>query len=393
MWIPRQLSEILTRLAGQRPAVVLTGARQVGKTSLVRMLFGDHAYVSLDLPSEAELADRDPADFLRRYPPPLLVDEMQYAPGLFRHLKLRIDENREAVGQFILTGSQKFPLMRNVSDSLAGRAAIVELEPLALGEIEATRSDLPLDLIVFRGGFPEMYAHAAFDRLSFFSSYVATYIERDLRAIINVTSLRDFERFLRACAIRSGQLLNKADLARDVGISPSTATQWLGLLQTSNQICLLEPWFSNRTKSLTKTPKLYFNDTGLLTYLLNVRTVEDMLASPFWGAIWETFVFAELRKREAFASSVWSIQFLRDRVGEVDFIIDRGGRFELYDAKTATSPRADDARQLERFAGLLGAKHVMRSTLICRAENRYPLTELSDAAPLSELASKQETAR
>ena len=205
--------------------------------------------------------------------------------------------------------------MKSVSDSLAGSAAVLELEPLAVAEIAAAFPNLPLEETVFRGGLPELYARPDIERLPFFSSYVATYIERDLRAIVNVTSLRDFERFLRACAIRSAQVLNKAELARDVGISPSTAAQWLGLLQTSNQICLLEPWFSNRTKSLTKTPKLYFTDTGLLTYLLNVQTVEDMLASPFWGSIWETFVFAELRKREVFRNTAWSIQFLRDRIG------------------------------------------------------------------------------
>ena len=298
MWIERRYADTIARLSQERPAVVLTGARQVGKTSLVQRLFAAHRYVSLDLPSEAALADRDPADFLRRYPPPLVVDEIQYAPGLFRHLKLSIDANREQSGQYILTGSQKFQLMKNVSDSLAGRAAIVELEPLALSEIAEAFPKLPLEQIVFGGGLPELYARPNIQRVPFFSSYVATYIERDLRAIVNVTNLRDFERFLRACAIRCGQVLNKAELARDIGISPSTAAQWLGLLQTSNQICLLEPWFSNRTKSLTKTPKLYFTDTGLLTYLLNVHSVEDMLASPFWGSIWETFVFAELRKRE-----------------------------------------------------------------------------------------------
>jgi uncharacterized protein len=385
MWIERRFGQVVEGLAAQRPAVVLTGARQVGRTSLVRRLFPRHRYVSLDLPSEAALADRDPSDFLRRYPPPLVVDEIQYAPGLFRYLKQAIDENREQSGQYVLTGSQKFQLMRSVSDSLAGRAAILELEPLARSEIAAALPDMPVEQVVFRGGLPELYARPDIQRVSFFSSYVATYIERDLRAIVNVTSLRDFERFLRACAIRSGQVLNKAELARDVGISGSTAAQWLALLQTSNQICLLEPWFSNRTKSLTKTPKLYFTDTGVLTYLLNVQSVENMLASPFWGSIWETFIFGELRKREVFRNTAWSIQFLRDRSGEVDFVIDRGGRFELYDAKTTTQPTPGDASQLERFCHLLGTNNVLRSTVLCRAANRHPLTGLSDAVPLDEL--------
>src|SRR5215471_18965798 len=237
-------------------------------------LFPQHAFVSLNLPTEAEQAEKEPHDFLRRHPAPVIIDEVQYAPGLFRHLKATVDANRTCNGQFLLTGSQKFTLMRSVSESLAGRADIVELETLSLAEIRSTLPGIALETAIARGGFPELHANPDIDSVSFYNSYLATYLERDVRSLANVGSLRDFERFLRACALRSANLLNKADLARDVGIAPSTANHWLSALQASGQVVLLEPWFSNRAKSIIKTAKLYLADTGLLCAFLNVRSVE-----------------------------------------------------------------------------------------------------------------------
>jgi predicted AAA+ superfamily ATPase len=216
--------------------VVITGARQTGKTSLVRHLFRDFAIVSLDLPSEAEQAEKQPKAFLARHGRPLIVDEVQHAPGLFRHLKGVVDAERSRNGQFILTGSQKLTLMREVSDSLAGRVAVVELEGLTFSEIRATGADVDPLSVAARGTLPELWEKPDLDATEFHRSYVATYLERDLRSMLNVSSLRDFERFLRACAMRSAQVLNKADLARDVGISPSTAGEWLSVLEASNQV-------------------------------------------------------------------------------------------------------------------------------------------------------------
>src|SRR5208283_579270 len=186
-------------------------------------------------------------------------------------------------GQFLLTGSQKFTLMKNVSESLAGRADIVELETLSFAEIRAELPDTGVEAAIVRGGFRVMYANPDIDLVAFYNSYLATYLERDVRALANVGSLRDFERFVRACALRSANLLNKADLARDVGISPSTANHWLSMLEASGQIVLLEPWFSNRTKSIVKSPKLYLTDTGLLCALLNIRSEEALRQSPAVG--------------------------------------------------------------------------------------------------------------
>jgi uncharacterized protein len=210
MWITRDLEPRLLRSARTRPVVVLTGARQTGKTSTFRRLFSQHEFVSLDLPTEAEQAEKEPESFFREHPAPVIIDEVQYAPGLFRYLKVAVDAGRNRHGQFLLTGSQKFTLMKSVSESLAGRADIVELETLSLAEIQAALPKMTPEAAIVRGGFPELHADPDIDHIAFYNSYLATYLERDVRSLANVGSLRDFERFLRACALRSANLLNKA---------------------------------------------------------------------------------------------------------------------------------------------------------------------------------------
>lgn len=373
MWIPRDVEARLRQSARTRPVLVLTGARQTGKTSTLRRLFPRCGFVSLDLPTEAEQAEHEPDAFLRRYPPPVIIDEVQYAPGLFRHLKAAVDTRRTANGQFLLTGSQRFTLMKGISDSLAGRVDVMELETLSLREIRAARGS-PLDEVVVTGGFPELHANPDIDRLSFYSSYIATYLERDVRSLANVGSLRDFERFLRACALRSANMLNKADLARDVGISPSTANQWLSMLEASGQVVLLEPWFSNRTKSIVKSPKLYFADTGLLCALLNVRSVGALAESPSAGAIWETFVFAQLRHRERRAGRTGTLFYWRDRTREVDFVVENGARVELYEAKWTELPAPGDAVNLEFVRDVLGHRTVAGGGVVSRSRASVPLT-------------------
>ncbi len=385
VWIERYVEARIRKSARTRPIVVLTGARQTGKTSTLRRLFPGHGFVSLDLPTEAEQAEHEPGAFLRRYPPPAILDEVQYAPGLFRHLKAAVDAERSRSGQYLLTGSQKFTLMKGVSESLAGRADIAELETLSLGEIRSARPDAGLEHCIVRGGFPELHANPDIDGPAFYGSYLATYLERDVRSLASVGSLRDFERFLRACALRSGNLLNKADLARDVGIAPSTANQWLSILEASGQIALLEPWFSNRTTSLVKTPKLYLTDTGLLCALLNIRDEAALLSSPLIGAIWETFVFAQLRHRERRAGRTGSLFFWRDRSREVDFVVDVAGRLELFEAKWTELPTAGDTAPLAHVRESLDRSLVKSATIVCRARNRHPLASGFHAAPVDEI--------
>jgi len=385
MWIRRAVEPRLEHSARTRPAIVLTGARQTGKTSTFLRLFPGHSIVSLDLPSEAEQAEKEPRAFLQRHPPPVIIDEVQYAPGLFRHLKAEVDADRTRNGQFLLTGSQKFTLMKNVSESLAGRADIVELETLSFAEIRAALPETAVETAIVRGGFPELYANAEIDAVAFYNSYIATYLERDVRALANVGRLRDFERFLRACALRSANLLNKADLARDVGIAPSTANQWLSMLEASGQAVLLEPWLSNRTKSIVKSPKLYLADTGLLCSLLNIRSVEELLRSPAVGAVWETFVFAQLRDRERRAGRMGSIFFWRDRTREVDFVVDAGGRLELFEAKWTELPDAGDTVNLEFVRNAIGKAKVSGGAVVARTPNGFPMAGGFRAVPVTEL--------
>lgn len=385
MWISRDIEARLQRSARTRPVVVLTGARQTGKTSTFRRLFPDHELVSLDLPSEAEQAEKEPQGFLGRHAPPVIVDEVQYAPGLFRYLKAAVDADRTRNGQFLLTGSQKFTLMKDVSESLAGRADIVELETLSLAEVRNALPETVIESAIVRGGFPELHADPDIDQVAFYNSYLATYLERDVRSLANVGSLRDFERFLRVCALRSANLLNKADLARDVGISPTTANHWLSTLEASGQVLLLEPWFSNRTKSIVKSPKLYLADTGLLCALLNIRTVEALHQSPAAGAIWETFVFAQLRARERRAGRVSSLFFWRDRTREVDFVVDTGGRLELFEAKWTEVPTAGDTVNLDFVRNVVGKVGIVGGVVVCRAQNSFPLANGFRVLPVTEL--------
>ena len=332
------------------PAVVLTGARQVGKSTLLCNLFPDYRYVTLDKPIDAEMAQEDPEAFLRSYPSPLIIDEIQYAPNLFRFLKARIDSNRDEKGQYILTGSQKFSLMKGVSDSLAGRIAVFELEGLSLFEINReVPQELTIDSylnLILKGSFPQVWKEPDLPLDLYFSSYASTYLERDVRDVLAVSSQRDFERFMRACAIRTGQVLNKADLAREVGVSPSTVSEWISVLHSLGHIVLLEPWFSNLGKRLAKAPKLYLSDSGLACYLLNISR-STLPQSTMIGHLWETFVFSELRKTTLHANSSPSIWYYRDKgQREVDFLIQKGSDISLLEAKWTSSPQKRDARQL-----------------------------------------------
>ena len=375
MEFQREIAPAVLRLAAHFPSVVVTGARQTGKTTLLTRLFPRYHYVSLDLPQQAQLAEEDPGSFLLRHPAPLLVDEVQYAPKLFRYLKVEIDRNRDANGRFILTGSQKFSLMKEVSDSLAGRCGVLELEGLSteeLGDVFHDREQREgIAGILVRGFMPQLWKDLDLRPADYFSSYQATYLERDVRQLLNVSSLRDFDRFMRASAVRSGQLLNKTELAKEVGISNKTATEWLSVLQASNQITLIEPYFTNVGKRLTKTPKLYFNDVGLLCFLLglNQRSVTD---SYLIGSIWETLVFAELRKYLSATAPEATIWFYRDQSREVDFVIEKDGRLTLADAKWKELPVPRDFRQLLTVQPLLRTAR-LPAMVLCRTGESYPV--------------------
>lgn len=343
-------------------------------------MFPSHNYVSLDLPSEASQAESTPSTFLSRHKSPLIIDEIQYAPALLRYLKTVVDENRSKNGQFILTGSQPFELMTDISESLAGRVAIIQLEGLTFRELRDASLKPEVDAYVLRGSYPELYEKPKLEAVDFYQSYVATYLERDLRSQLQVGSLRDFERFLRACALRTSQVLNKAELARDVGISPSTAGEWLSVLEHSGIVACLEPWFSNATKSLVKSPKIHFLDTGLCAFLMGMNTLDDLYASPLTGALWETAVFCELR-RQLNLNHQWQLYYWRDRTKEADFLLHKAGQFKIADAKWSEHPT--NAGKLEKIRNELPNK--TKGALFCRASAVYPINEMIQAIPMENI--------
>ncbi len=379
MWVERSLASRIHSASRQFPALVLTGARQTGKTALLQRLFPKASFVPLDLPSNAAEAEQEPDRLLERFPEPILLDEVQYAPNLFRYLKVRIDADRHRMGRYLMTGSQKFPLMRSLSESLAGRCAILELDTLSsreildCGEIPELVKDPAR--VLWRGGFPELYRQQDLDSRLFYSSYVATYLERDVRRSLRVESLRDFERFLRACALRSAQLLNFTELARDVGVAASTTRDWLSVLTAGNQVSLLEPYFGSLGKRLIKTPKLYFHDTGLLCFLLGLGSPEAVTGSPFVGAVWEAFVLGQILRAKAQAGSPAGIYFWRDAHGsEVDFLIEYQGRIRLIEAKWAESITDDKtSARLLRVAQRIGSRVAGEHWIACRAPRSYLL--------------------
>lgn len=357
MWIEREMGKSITLAAAKRPALVLTGCRQSGKTSLLTRKFPEHRYVTLDLPLTAEEAEGAGDSFLERNPPPLIVDEVQYAPMFLRYIKANIDAHRKETGRFLITGSQRFPLMKGVGESLAGRAAVFELHSLSAGEIQAHTGKIfdeeGVTAAILRGGYPEVWARDL-SPLRFYGDYVATYLERDVRSVLGVRNLRDFHRFLRLCAVRTGQLVSYNSIAVDLGVSSNTVKSWLSILEASGIVSFLEPYFENLGKRIIKTPKLYFMDTGLACFLVGIQTKSDLLSSPLLGPLFETHVHGQIVRHFANRGVRAPLYFYRDQYArEVDFLIDKGRRFKLIEAKWnrnfSSIPRG--FRELTRMVG------------------------------------------
>lgn len=404
MDFPRTLSTHALSASALFPVLLITGARQVGKTTLLRNLSeAGRAYVSLDDPLALRLAREDPALFLQRFPPPVLIDEIQYAPELLPHIKMAVDRDRHA-GMFWLTGSQPFHLMRGVSESLAGRVAVVQLlgfshrEALGKGAevlppflpipaVLETRqaSAAPLDLMqlyarIWRGSFPAMVANPKMDRDLFFGSYLQTYVQRDVRDLARVGDEMAFLRFLRAAAARTGQLLNVAELARDVGVSPNTAKSWLSILEASGLVYQLQPWHSNVTKRLVKTPKLYFLDTGLCAYLTQWSSPETLEAGAMSGAIFETWAVVELLKSYWHCGKQAPFYYFRNKdQREIDLLIESDGVLYPVECKKSASPSRNALTAMVTLERL-GIK-VGLGAVICLVAQPLPLNRSVMAVP------------
>lgn len=404
-YITRTLEHFFRQATRQFPVLLVTGARQVGKTTFLRHQSNEtRAYVTLDDPLVLNLAKEDPALFLQRFTPPLLIDEIQYAPELLPYIKMEVDRRREP-GLFWLTGSQQFHLMKGVSESLAGRVGVVQLLGLShrerqgqgskslpfLPEAKAIRqrtaTESPLSLkelyrLIWRGAFPALALNPEMDRDLFYSSYVQTYLQRDVRDLARVGDEMAFLRFVRAAAARTGQLLNMAEFARDADIAPNTAKNWLSILQASGMIYLLEPYHNNVTKRLVKTPKLYFLDTGLCAWLTEWTSPETLEAGAMSGAILETWILGEILKSWWHNGRRAPFFFYRDKdQQEIDLLIVQDATIHPLEFKKTASPGRDAIRHfqtLERLKLPVGPGGV-----ICLCQQSIPLTDSYFTIPIN----------
>lgn len=354
--IPRDAQAHLRTLLRGFPVVTLTGPRQSGKTTLAKAALRNRPYFSLEDPDVRALALDDPRAFLNRLPDGGVLDEIQRTPELLSYLQTRVDADGR-MGLFLLTGSQQFGLLSGITQSLAGRAAFLELLPLSLHELAGAGIVPPaIDDALLAGGYPALYDRALLPR-HWFPAYVTAYVERDVRQLLQVQDLDAFQRFVRLCAGRSGQILNFSSLATDCGISHNTARAWISVLEASYLLFQLRPHHENFSKRLIKAPKLYFLDTGLLCWLLGIREVAQLTAHPLRGAIFETFVVAELVKTLANRGERPALHYWRDSNGnEVDVIAEVGTKLMPIEIKSGQTVNRDFFTALDRWCALAGAR-------------------------------------
>lgn len=351
--IPRQAQTAARQLAQGFPIVAITGPRQSGKTTLAQATFPDRAYVSLEDPIELEFVRTDPRGFLNRFVDGAVIDEAQRHPPLFSFLEGLVDRRRR-MGDFVLTGSQQFGLRAGISQSLAGRVGLLQLLPLSFGEMKDARiAPDDLDQALLRGGYPPLFDRRISPSL-WFPNYVGTYVERDVRQILGVRQLDLFQRFVRLCAARTGQLLNLSSLAVDCSIAQSTAREWLGVLESSYLLIRIPPYHRNFGKRLVKTPKLYFLDTGLAVWLMGIRDAATLSTHPLRGALFETWVVSELIKRRFNAGQPAELHFWRDHVGqEIDIVIETPAGLQGIEIKSGASVVPEWLRAARRWNELV----------------------------------------
>ena len=382
-YIPRSIESEVRKASRHFSAMILTGPRRAGKTTLLKNLFPDAEYILLEDHDVISRLRSDPRAFMEEIKCPVILDEVQNVPELFSYVRTMIDRLPSKKGQWFLTGSQEAPLMKEVTESLAGRAAVFQLLPFSIQETPKVS--------LFRGGFPEIISRPAAASI-WFRSYMQTYLERDVRAVSSIRDLSTFRRFLSLVAVRCGQILNRTDMAAPLGISVPTISEWLSILEITGQIILVPPFFENFGKRLVKSPKLYFVDPGLVCYLLGIESEKMLNHSLFLGPVFEGFVASEILKNQLASGRSRELYYFRDQQGlEVDFIVPRGDRQLLFiEAKASITVMPDMANPLDRLAKQ-SSNYIITKALVHRAgKERFPATVLRSgvkAVPIDQLAS------
>ncbi len=399
--INRTLRKVVEETSRTFPVTLITGPRQVGKTTLLQSMANEERkYVTLDDPVARQLAKEEPALFLQRYGPPVIIDEIQYAPELFPYIKMSVDQSG-VNGAFWLTGSQMFHLMESVSESLAGRVGIIPMQGLALSEINNQSSQTylpdvdalierlthvkPMGLqeiyhVIFKGAMPALYkTEQSVER--YYASYVDTYIRRDIRDLAQVADELQFQRFLVACAARTSQMLNYSELAKEVGISAPTAKKWMSILVSSGIVILIEPYHNNALKRMVKAPNMYFMDTGLCAYLTRWTSSEALEVSAMSGAFFETFVVSEVYKSYLNAGRRPPMFYYRDSDGkEIDIILEENGVLYPVEIKKSSNPKSSAKRHFDVLNKT--KRKTGMGTIICMANDLMPVSDQVWSVPV-----------
>jgi len=374
MYIQRAIETLLPGILATFPCLAVTGPRQSGKSTLLRHALPEYRYVTLDDPAVLQQAHADPVYFLDSLGERCIIDEIQLAPGILSYVKMRVDEDRSRNGRFVFTGSQQFGMIRNLGDSLAGRIALLDLLPFAVGEMHQTTAVIGgLELFVassLSGAYPQLATTPEIDKRLWYSSYIQTYLERDIRSLYDIGSLREFHRFMQLLAIRCSQVLNMSSFAADLGVSVTTIKRWLSVLEAGRILFILPPYFNNLGKRITKMPKVYFLDTGLACHLAGVRDREQLLEGPMAGALFENFCLQETVKCFANRGEQPQLSYLRTNNGlEVDLIIEGHNLRALpVEIKLSRTPTSALASGLTRYASLFAKTGPEDGLLLCLAD-------------------------
>jgi len=368
-YIPRQIESELLSAFRHFSGLILTGPRRAGKTTLLKRIFPEAQYYLLEDPDLIARLRSDPRSFIDEIRPPAILDEIQNVPEILNYVRTRMDRSPQKKGQWLLTGSQEAPLMKRVTESLTGRAAVFHLLPFSI--LETPKVSL------LKGGFPEVLAHPSFSQ-TYFRSYIQTYLERDVRAISSIRDLATFRRFLSLLASRCGQILNRTDLAAPLGVAVPTISEWLNILEITSQIILVPPFYENFGKRLIKSPKLYFCDSGLICYLLGIESEKMLNRSPFLGPIFEGFVASEIIKRQINSGKPRQLYYFRDQQGlEVDFLVPMGNhKLALLEVKASRTAFPEMAGSLTRLSKVISNYEVNRFFIYRPSKEAEAITTL-----------------